>query len=111
MVGFTGGSQTNSGFVFISLKPLAERKVSADAVVGRLRGKLAAGAGRAPVPAGGRGSAHRRPAEQRDLPVHPAVRRRARLYQWAPRLIAAMQKIAVMNDVNSDQQQGGLETD
>ena len=29
VVGFTGGGQTNSGFVFVSLKPLSERKVSA----------------------------------------------------------------------------------
>jgi multidrug efflux pump len=30
VVGFTGGGQTNSGFMFVSLKPLAERKISAD---------------------------------------------------------------------------------
>ena len=33
VVGFTGGGQTNAGFVFVSLKPLAERKVSADQVI------------------------------------------------------------------------------
>ncbi len=36
---------------------------------------------------------------------------RTTLYQWTPRLTAAMQKIAVLTDVNSDQQQGGLQTD
>jgi len=40
VVGFTGGGQTNSGFVFVSLKPLAERQLSVDQVIGRLRGKL-----------------------------------------------------------------------
>ena len=45
VVGFTGGGsqgggQTNSGFVFASLKPRAERNVSADQVIGRLRPKL-----------------------------------------------------------------------
>ena len=45
VVGFTGGRQTNSGFVFVSLKPFAERKVTADGVMARLRGKLAAVAG------------------------------------------------------------------
>ncbi len=30
VAGFTGGRQTNSGFMFISLKPKSERKVSAD---------------------------------------------------------------------------------
>src|SRR5262249_53183063 len=42
---FTGGGQTNSGFVFVTLKPLAQRGVSADQVIGRLRGKLSQVAG------------------------------------------------------------------
>ena len=41
VVGFTGGRQTNSGFVYSSLKPYAERQITADGVVDRLRGKLA----------------------------------------------------------------------
>ncbi len=41
VVGFTGGRQTNSGFMFISLKPKSERKVSADTVIQRLRAPLA----------------------------------------------------------------------
>src|SRR5262249_28321320 len=41
VAGFTGGRQTNGGFFFISLKPLAERKLSADLVIARLRTKLA----------------------------------------------------------------------
>src|SRR5207237_710804 len=41
VVGFTGGAQTNSGFVFASLKPRAERDVSIDEVIGRLRRNLA----------------------------------------------------------------------
>ncbi len=45
VVGFTGGRQTNSGFIYVSLKPYAERKVTADGVVDRLRGKLAKVAG------------------------------------------------------------------
>src|SRR5207244_10085281 len=40
VVGFTGGGQTNGGFVFVSLKPLAERKVSADQVIARLSREL-----------------------------------------------------------------------
>src|SRR6516165_7129330 len=40
VVGFTGGRATNAGFVYVSLKPYAERKVTADDVVARLRGKL-----------------------------------------------------------------------
>ncbi|MDF7012617.1 efflux RND transporter permease subunit, partial [Escherichia coli] len=41
VVGFTGGSQRNTGHMFIQLKPLAERKLSADQIINRLRGKLA----------------------------------------------------------------------
>jgi multidrug efflux pump len=41
VAGFTGGGQMNSGFMFVTLKPLAERNVSADLVMARLRPKLA----------------------------------------------------------------------
>ena len=42
IVGFAGGNtSSNQGRMFITLKPLAERKVSADQVIARLRGKLA----------------------------------------------------------------------
>src|ERR1700732_2571251 len=40
-VGFTGGGQTNSGFVFVSLRPLGERHISADGVIARLRREMA----------------------------------------------------------------------
>ncbi|HLJ00578.1 MAG TPA: efflux RND transporter permease subunit, partial [Bradyrhizobium sp.] len=40
-VGFTGGGQTNSGFVFVSLRPLGERQISADGVIARLRREMA----------------------------------------------------------------------
>src|SRR5262249_40120322 len=45
VVGFTGGAQTNSGFIYMSLKPFSERKVTADDVVTRLRPKLGQVAG------------------------------------------------------------------
>ena len=40
VTGFTGGGQRNSANMFMSLKPLAERKVSSDEVINRLRDKL-----------------------------------------------------------------------
>ena len=40
VTGFTGGGQTNSGSVFVVLKPLSEREVSAEEVIDRLRPKL-----------------------------------------------------------------------
>ena len=45
VVGFTGGRSANNGFLYSSLKPSAERKVTADEVVNRLRPKLAEVAG------------------------------------------------------------------
>ena len=78
VVGFTGGGQTNSGFMFVSLKPLSERKVSADEVIGRLRRQLAVGAGRHAVPAGGAGHPRRRPRQQRAISIHAAGRLRSR---------------------------------
>ncbi len=111
VVGFTGGRQTNSGFVFVSLKPLAERRVSANTVVIRLRGMLAQVPGArlylqaaADLRSGGRQS---NAMYQFTLQADDSTT----LYQWAPRLAAAMQKISVLTDVNSDQQQGGLLAD
>jgi len=45
------------------------------------------------------------------LPIYAAVRRHGELYKWAPRLLAALQGSTALKDVNSDQQQGGLEAD
>ena len=45
IAGFTGGGQRNSGFMYISLKPVSERKVSPDQIMARLRPNLAREAG------------------------------------------------------------------
>jgi len=109
VVGFTGGRQINSGFVFVSLKPLAERKISADQVNSRLRVKLAEVPGArlflqpaADLRTGGRQS---NAAYQFTLQADDADL----LYQWASRLTTAMQGLSVLADVNSDQQQKGLQ--
>jgi len=111
VVGFTGGGQTNSGFVFVALKPLSERKLSVFQVIGRLRGKLAHVAGARlflqavqDIRAGGRAS---NAEYQYTLQGDDS----AEIYQWAPKIAAAMEKLSELSDVNSDQQQKGLETD
>jgi multidrug efflux pump len=110
-VGFTGGRQTNSGFVFVTLKPLAGRDLTADQVIGRLRGKLAQVAGASlflqaaqDVRTGGRQSnaLYQFTLQSDDLPT---------LYTWAPKIAEALQHEPVLTDVNSDQQQNGLELD
>ena len=109
VAGFTGGRQTNSGFVFISLKPLAQRHASAAAIVARLRPKLAAVAGAQlflvpaqDVRAGGRQSnAEYQYTLEGDDPVT--------LRSWATKISTALKRSPALVDVNSDQQQGGLE--
>ena len=116
VVGFTGqgsggaGGQTNSGQVFVALKPVAERD-GVDTVMSRLRRKLAGvpGARLFLVPiqdirATGRTA---NAAYQYTLQADNS----ALLYEWVPKLQAALEHDPVLRDVNSDQQQNGLETD
>ena len=111
VVGFTGGGQTNSGFVFIALKPLAERDASVEQVIGRLRPQLGRVAGARlflqpvqDIRVGGRQS---NALYQYSLQGDNL----AELYDWVPKVTAEMEKLPQLTDVNSDQQQKGLETD
>jgi multidrug efflux pump len=116
VVGFTGqgsggaGGQGNTANVFVALKPLGQRP-GIEQVMARLRRELAnvAGARLFLQPAqnirvGGRQS---NAAYQYTLQADSS----AELYKWAPKLLAALEKNPVLRDVNSDQQQKGLETD
>jgi len=110
VVGFTGGFQTNSGFLFATLKPLSERNVSADQVITRLRAKVGQVAGAnlfmqavQDIRVGGRqsNSQYQFTLQADSLPD---------LYTWGPKLVAAMQKdTSIITDVDSDQQQRGLQ--
>jgi len=110
VIAFTGGGgATNTGSCYIALKPLAERKVSAAQIINRLRPKLNA----LPV-----ASAYLQAVQ--DLRI--GGRSSNALYQytiqsdntqdlskWAPILLSAMQKLKGLQDVSSDQQNGGLD--
>jgi multidrug efflux pump len=110
VVGFTGGFQTNSGFLFATLKPLSQRDVTADQVISRLRGKVGQVAGAnlfmqavQDIRVGGRqsNSQYQFSLQGDSLPD---------LYEWAPKLVTALQKdTSVITDVDSDQQQKGLQ--
>ncbi|HYM29828.1 MAG TPA: efflux RND transporter permease subunit [Candidatus Cybelea sp.] len=111
VVGFTGGGQTNSGFVFIALKALADRKISADQVIRRLRRELAQVPGATlflqavqDIRVGGRQSN----AQYQYTLQGDSV---GDLSTWVPRITQAMQGLAQITDVNSDQQEKGLEAD
>jgi multidrug efflux pump len=116
VVGFTGqgsggaGGQSNTGSVFIALKPIAQRG-NINAVMGRLRRSLGAVPGAQlflqpvqDIRVGGRQS---NAAYQYTLQGDSA----SQLYEWAPKLLSALQNNPVLRDVNTDQQQKGLETD
>jgi multidrug efflux pump len=103
-----GGTTTNTGRVFIALKPLKERKATADQIVNRLRPKLAVVPGATlylqavqDVRIGGRQSAaqYQYSIHSDNLPT---------LNHWGPILLAEMKKIHQLTDVNNDAQNKGL---
>ncbi len=110
VVGFTGGSQRNSGFMFIALKPLSERKISADQVIARLRPQLAKEPGAdlflqpvQDIRIGGRqaNAQYQYTLQADDL---------AELRAWEPKIRAALSNLPVLADVNTDTQDKGLQT-
>ena len=110
-VGFTGGGQTNSGFVFVSLLPLSERHISADGVIARLRRAMAVIPGATlflqavqDIRVGGRASN----AQYQYTLQGPTLEE---LNEWSPKIAAALQSEPILTDVNSDQQNKGLESD
>ena len=104
-----GGSTANTGRMFIMLKPLEKRKIGADKVIGRLRGKLAHVAGATlylqsaqDLQIGGRlGNAQYQYTLQSENLND--------LNQWAPKVLAKLRKLSQLKDVNTDQQNRGLE--
>jgi multidrug efflux pump len=114
VVAFTGGGgpagiTTNTGRMFIALKPLAERRVSADQVINRLRPQLAQ------VP-----GASLFLQSSQDLRIG-GIQTNAQyqytiqsenlqdLNRWGPVLLAQMRKLPGLTDVNTNQQNDGLQ--
>ena len=110
VTGFTGGGQRNGGFMFIQLKPVKERGISADQVIARLRPKLGAVAGASlflnpvqDIRIGGRQSNTQYQFTLRSDNLED-------LRRWTPLLQRALQDVPQLADVNSDQQVRGLQT-
>jgi multidrug efflux pump len=110
VVGFTGGSRVNSGFIFVALKPLKERKLSADKVIERLRGKLAHEPGASlflqtaqDIRMGGRES---NAQYQYTLQADELEELRA----WESRIRQAMSELPDITDVSTDQEDKGMQT-
>ena len=114
VTGFTGGgggTTTNTGRCFIALKPLKERRVSADEIVTRLRPKLAGVPGATlflqavqDLRVGGRQSAAQYQYTLQSDNLEELV-------HWAPILLNLMRGMPQLTDVNSDQQNHGLEAE
>ncbi|HEY5309126.1 MAG TPA: efflux RND transporter permease subunit, partial [Casimicrobiaceae bacterium] len=110
VVGFTGGAQRNSGMMFVALKPLSERQETADQVIARLRVKLAREPGAnlflqpvQDIRIGGRQSnaQYQYTLQADDL---------AELRAWEPKIRAELSDLPELADVNTDQQDKGLQT-
>ncbi|MGC2330255.1 MAG: multidrug efflux RND transporter permease subunit [Candidatus Acidiferrales bacterium] len=109
---FIGGNNAmNTGHMYIMLKPLSVRKISADQVIQRLRKKLAVVAGATlylqanqDIRVGGRSSnaEYQYTLETESLPD---------LDQWAPVMLAKVKALPELRDVSTDQQDQGLEED
>ena len=115
VVGFTGAggggasAQTNTGTVYVSLKPLERarrrgyRDGAAEAQAGPVPGGRLYLSPVQDIRIGGRSGN----AEYQYTILGDDT---AEVYAWAPKLLAAVQNDPALADVNSDQQQRGLET-
>ncbi|HZQ21562.1 MAG TPA: multidrug efflux RND transporter permease subunit [Terriglobales bacterium] len=110
VVGFAGGNTAyNNGRMFITLKPLQQRNITADQVIARLRKKLAVVPGASlymqsaqDLSIGGRQS-------QAQYQYTLQGESLAELNQWAPKLLEKLRGLPQLTQVNSDQQDKGLQ--
>jgi multidrug efflux pump len=110
VIAFTGGNgATNTANMFIGLKPLSERKINADLVIGRIRKEVSHIAGVnlylqavQDLRIGGRMSnaQYQFTIQSDDL---------KELNQWAPKVLKKLRTVKILTDVSSDQQNSGLE--
>ncbi len=110
VVAFTGGNTaSNQGRMFITLKPLNERKISADEVIARLRPKLARVPGATlflqaaqDLQVGGRQGNAQYQYTLQDENLDE-------LNTWAPKMLAKLKTVKELKDVSTDQQNRGLQ--
>jgi len=109
VTGYTGGSRTNSGMMFISLKPLSVRKSNAQEVIARIRTAASQEAGAGlylsavqDVRVGGRQAN----ASYQYTLLSDSLQD---LRQWEPKITTALGALPELADVSSDQQDQGAE--
>ena len=108
--GFTGGGTSNTARMFISLKPLEERKARADEIIARLRPKLARVPGATlylqasqDLRVGGRQSGAQYQFTMRGDNLTDLTR-------FAPRMLETLRTVPQIADVNTDQLERGLQS-
>jgi hydrophobe/amphiphile efflux-1 (HAE1) family protein len=110
-IALIGGSRGsgNTGLMFATLKPLGQRQLNADAIIARLRGKVSRITG---------GNLYLQPVQ--DLRIGGRVSAAQYQYtlqgdnledlvEWSPKVLARMRGVEGLVDVNSDQQNKGLQ--
>jgi multidrug efflux pump len=104
-----GGGAVNTGFIYLALKPLNERKISASQIIDRLRPKLISIPGATvflqagqDLRIGGRQSSAQYQYTIQSDNVDDLV-------AWGPQLLTEMRKLRILTDVNTDQQNSGLQ--
>ena len=110
VVAFTGGNTaSNQGRMYITLKPMKERKIPADQVIARLRPKLAHVPGATlflqaaqDLQVGGRQSNAQYQYTLQDENLDE-------LNTWAPKMLAKLKTVKDLKDVSTDQQDRGLQ--
>jgi multidrug efflux pump len=104
-----GGGATNSGFIFMGLKPFNQRHATSSQIIDRLRPKLLGVTGAntfmqagQDVRIGGRASSAQYQYTIQSDNVQDLV-------EWGPVLLQQMRKLKLLTDVNTDQQNSGLQ--
>jgi multidrug efflux pump len=105
-----GGGAVNTGFIYLALKPLEDRKITSSQVVDRLRPKLISLPGATvflqagqDLRIGGRQSNAQYQYTLQSDNLEDLVK-------WGPVLLQNMKKMSILTDVNSDQQNSGLQS-
>ncbi|HXN20208.1 MAG TPA: multidrug efflux RND transporter permease subunit [Candidatus Binatus sp.] len=109
---FSGGAgAVNTGFIYMALKPLDERKISSSDVINRLRPKLISVPGATAFLQAGQDL--RIGGRQSNAQYQYTIQsdNLDDLITWGPTLLAQMRQQHMLTDVNTDQQNSGLETE
>jgi multidrug efflux pump len=110
VMAFTGGNgAANSGFIYLGLKPMGQRQLTSSQVINRLRPKLASVPGASVFMQAGQDLriGGRQSNAQYQYTIQSDTLQD--LVKWGPRLLQEMRKLPGFTDVNSDQQNNGLQ--